>query len=314
MKKDFYNILVTFLLATMSPLFASETPDFHLEDISSIKVEKNLYSIQAAEQELLRIKYFPHNDVSVNQFMRGKRKVSEVLRNLIAQGFRPNQEILHIGIAPNKMNGGWVVIENNRLYVAIDAAKSTIEYKLLYFFHNPDSRGELEFFIHNKANINQFKRGKRKVAEVYRQITESGFQLKRGRIRIGIAPQRMNGGMVVSENGNLYVTYDATKSAIQAKFLPFFEHRSENKRFRFFTHNNANLSQFKIGKQKVRQVIRKLKDNGFRLNERYLRIGIAPKKMNGGMVVIQDGELFIAYEATLRAIERNLLKFFHYDN
>ncbi|MCB0361496.1 MAG: hypothetical protein KDD35_02165 [Bdellovibrionales bacterium] len=180
-----------------------------------------VYSLAQPGKRELQVKYFAHNHPSLQEFLRGRSRVSEILSLVLDSEFELRASQLEVGIAPLKMAGGAVVLSKGVLYVWFDATDEQIESGLLYSFKLEKQSGDIRFFGHNGPTISQFYLVKERVERVLSAFSRYGLRLKLPTLEIGISPIEMLGGNVVFVEGKLFISISASEEDIERIFTPY---------------------------------------------------------------------------------------------
>ena len=208
------------LLALIFFSTAAATHSFATENLRA-EVEKYVFS-KANSRAVFEVKYFPHNNPTINEYIENKARFSSIFNKVLAFGFEPKINFLEIGIAPSRMNGGEIVEIEGKVYISISASDEQIEGKVLQYFSINSSSGKIFFFAHNQASIEQFRNGMIRIENVLGKFSQSGLSLNLpSGFEIGIAPSRMNGGEIVEMEGRLYVSITASDEQIERYFIKF---------------------------------------------------------------------------------------------
>lgn len=262
------------------------------------------------------VSFFPHNGANIEEFSKGRELVNKLIGNILSEGFIPKFDKLKIGIAPMEMSGGAIVEDEGVLYVSVTVSEEVLERRLLKFFELENATfWNVSYFLHNEPTIDEFFYGMDKVFSILMKIQDAGFVMTIDELKIGIAPREMSGGAIVEEDGELFISITATEDSLERKFLKFF--KLENATFgkvTYFMHNGPTIEEFVHGIGLVETVLMKIRNTGFVMTVDELEIGLAPREMSGGVVVEDDGVLFVSITTTEDTLERKLLKFFTWPN
>ncbi len=182
-----------------------------------------------------------------------------------------------------------------------------------YLFSDGDGQTQqlhVRFFAHNQPSISQFLAGKAMVNGILAKIAKYGFKPKVESLSIGISPDTMNGGDVVQENGNLYISLKAGEEEVESRLLRYFYVKTTDGKIHFFPHNGATLDQLAAGRRLVKKVLTRFKDNGLTLQfPEGFQVGISPATMYGGDVVQENGIVYVSITSSEDQVERFFTKF-----
>lgn len=169
---------------------------------------------------------------------------------------------------------------------------------------------EVKYFAHNSPNIQEFLAGKVRVSAVLNRVSAYGFVPSVQQLEIGIAPKTKSGGTVVKQDGKLFVSVTSTDDELERGLLQLFLISAQYGNVVFFMHNAPSLNEFNVGRAKVEAVLQKFTQAGLKLNlpEKF-EVGIAPRDMSGGGVVVEGGRLYISITASDDEIERHFTKY-----
>jgi hypothetical protein len=223
-KSDHGEVIMKFLLILLTLNIFSIGSAFSFSGIEHT-VKTNVIINQY--QEELEITFFSHYGVNISEFIEGRDTVKSVINQIIANGFSPKSQSINVGIAPQTMSGGNVVIsDKNTLYVAYNSPRDQIERKVLNFFVLKGlNYDKINFFFHNESTMNEFEVGVINVKNVIKKIIDSNFQWNIKTLSIGIAPSKsMSGGNVVESSGMLYISFDSSEDEIERALLKFFKY------------------------------------------------------------------------------------------
>tara|TARA_Y100000031_G_C8075093_1_gene316940 strand:+ start:89 stop:739 length:651 start_codon:yes stop_codon:yes gene_type:complete len=168
------------------------------------------------------VNFFAHNDPNLTEYITGRSKVMEVLESLLHTGFLPKKSQFAIGIAPQRMQGGHVVQSNGKIFVSSEATGQEIEKVLLKYFTIMGADDRIEFFAHNNSDVSDVMVVIEAVEATLARFANNNLKLKLpAELKLGAAPQRMQGGHIVVSNGRLYVSVDASYDALERYFMNY---------------------------------------------------------------------------------------------
>lgn len=178
---------------------------------------------QEGSIDSLKVNFSAHHGANVQEFLKGRALVKEVIGEIMDKGFSPTHLSLDVGITPVKMHEGLAVFKNGTLFVSISIDKDTLERALLNFF-NFESVTEdgITFFLHNGSNTEEFHIGMEIVLSVIEKIKENGFIINIDNLEIGISPVELSGENIMTKDGKLYVSTEASLDVLERRLLEYF--------------------------------------------------------------------------------------------
>lgn len=169
------------------------------------------------------VKFFAHNSPSIDEFVSGKNRMLTAIKTITDNGLTATKSQIEIGIAPDRMYGGNVLMENGKLYVSVKASDEELEGGLFNFYVY-SVKGKLTFFGWNQPSISQFFDGKARVEATIQRFKDNELKLVLPKnLSVGIAPDRMYGGNIVEENGKVFISVKAEDKEIEGYFSKYIQ-------------------------------------------------------------------------------------------
>lgn len=169
----------------------------------------------------LKVVYYAHNNANIKEFLMGKDTVNEILNKIAKAGFEPKVDYLEVAISPQEMVSGHVVVESEGLFVAISATPDLVERNLLRYFKFKRTNSRFVFFPHNNPVLSEFFLAKQAVDRVIARFAENGLEINVDYLEIGISPVEMIDGNVVTRDGKLFISLQATDDQIERYLMKF---------------------------------------------------------------------------------------------
>jgi hypothetical protein len=169
---------------------------------------------------------------------------------------------------------------------------------------------DVKYFAHNSPSIKEYVDGKARISAIISNILDKGFISKIKYIEIGIAPRAMGGGNIVLSDDKIYVSITSTDEEIESVLLNYFSIVATARNITYFAHNQPTIAQFLAGKAAVEGVLKRFADSGLGLDlPKGLEIGIAPKTMSGGNIVLSDDKIYVSITSTSEELERYFIRY-----
>ncbi len=176
----------------------------------------------------LTVSYFGHNNPTIEELIKGKNKVSKIIRKIIDANvieFKLNK--IEVGIAPRDMKGGNVTTDDNKvLYVAVETPEDELEGELLNYFTFNAQLSSLWIFAREEQDMmstsEEFNTGLNLVKNVILKYSTNNINLRFPiAYKISICKFGMTGGLIVEKNNVLFLSYFAEEKDLERFFMKY---------------------------------------------------------------------------------------------
>lgn len=249
-----------------------------------------------------------HPASAYNQTCHSKLKPIAI-RKCVAKGFSQSEEIEGSYEFDSGTGGACSTTAGNFISFACTALFKCSSYQDVVSDSESSSVfPQIEYFPHNSPSISEYVFGKSQVETSLKKVLDAGFIVKATFIPVGISPKPMSGGAVVVSKGKMYVSISATSSEIEAGLLSFFSIPSSYGKITFSSHNNPNIAEFLLIKERVENVLLRFEKNGLILKLPEKLVVWIVRKIERDVFETPD-RLFVSVSTSGEALERYFMKF-----